>query len=89
MQEGQGPPGVPRRGAWPVPGPPASLIPDAIMEFEKDLQTYLVLVEFTRSFDETPEVHKRKIAEKRQAYQGAMQHLQSQRPGCIVMQQTY
>eukprot|EP00961_Rhodomonas_salina_P103185 1387701-Rhodomonas_salina.1 len=67
----------------------AAYQPDAIVEFEKDLQTYLVLVEFTRSFDKTPEVRKRKIAEKRQAYWGAMRHLQSQRPGCIVMQQTY
>eukprot|EP00961_Rhodomonas_salina_P195176 2635092-Rhodomonas_salina.4 len=45
----------------------ASYQPDAIVEFEKDLQKYLVLVEFTCSFDKTLEVHKSKIAEKRQA----------------------
>eukprot|EP00961_Rhodomonas_salina_P079185 1064490-Rhodomonas_salina.1 len=60
-----------------------------MIELEKGLQKYLILVEFTSSFGESPAEHRKKIAEKRQVYQGVLQHFHCQRPGTIVMQQTY
>eukprot|EP00961_Rhodomonas_salina_P096495 1297991-Rhodomonas_salina.3 len=46
-------------------------------------------MEFTRSLDDDPEMHKAKVSEKKQAYQSTIKHLWKQMPGTILSQQTY
>eukprot|EP00961_Rhodomonas_salina_P299853 3939271-Rhodomonas_salina.3 len=51
---------------------------EAIVEFEKDHQRYVVVVEFTRSFGEEPSEQRSKIAEKQMPYSGAVLQIQRQ-----------
>eukprot|EP00961_Rhodomonas_salina_P213622 2884830-Rhodomonas_salina.1 len=50
--------------------------PDAIIEYKKDGQKYMVVMEFTRSLTDNPVTHKAKVTEKKQANQSTVEHLQ-------------
>ena len=68
----------------------AAYKPDAIIEYNKDGQRHIVVLEFTRSLADDPETQKEKVSEKKQAYQSTVAHLQRLRgPGTIVTQQTF
>eukprot|EP00961_Rhodomonas_salina_P295024 3935054-Rhodomonas_salina.1 len=65
--------------------------PDAIVEWtDKDYQKHLVVIEFTRSLREDAGTHEAKVAEKTQAYQSTIRHLQRMLGiGTKVQQQTF
>eukprot|EP00961_Rhodomonas_salina_P058083 780517-Rhodomonas_salina.1 len=64
--------------------------PDAIIEYNKDGQRHIVVLEFTRSLADDPEMHKEKVSKKKQAYQSTVEHLQRLKgQGTIVTQQTF
>eukprot|EP00961_Rhodomonas_salina_P096985 1304937-Rhodomonas_salina.1 len=62
--------------------------PDTIIEYKKDGQQHIVVLEFTRSLADNPKTHKEKVLEKKQVYQSTVVHLQRLRgQGMIVTQQ--